>query len=338
MTFWLFYPLPLPLALAAAALPLAGGLALDLVLGDPRGFPHPVVYMGRAIRRFENHVVPLFPQSPRGQLAAGALLALALPLGSFLASLGAIALAGHFLGFWASLALETFWCWQALALRDLQAESMAVYAPLCRGDLPAARKAVGRIVGRDTQALDEAGVARAAVETVAENLSDGVIAPLFYLAIGGAPLALWYKAVNTLDSMVGYKTPRYLYLGRFSARQDDAANFLPSRLSALALIAGAFLAGEDGPRAWKIWRRDRFHHSSPNSAQTESACAGALGVRLGGDAFYFGKPVQKPTLGDAREPLAPAHIPRACRLLYFAALPFAGLLLAARLGVLIFLF
>ena len=245
MTFWLFYPLPLPLALAAAALPLAGGRALDLVLGDPRGFPHPVVYMGRAIRRFENHVAPLFPQSPQGQLAAGALLALALPLGSFLVSLGAIALAGYFLGFWASLALETFWCWQALALRDLQAESMAVYAPLCRGDLPAARKAVGRIVGRDTQALDEAGVARAAVETVAENLSDGVIAPLFYLAIGGAPLALWYKAVNTLDSMVGYKTPRCLYLGRFSARQDDAANFLPSRLAALALIFGAFLAGEE---------------------------------------------------------------------------------------------
>ena len=187
MTFWLFYPLPLPLALAAAALPLAGGLALDLVLGDPRGFPHPVVYMGRAIRWFENRVVPLFPQSPQGQLAAGALLALALPLGSFLVSLGAIALAGHFLGFWASLALETFWCWQALALRDLQVESMAVYAPLCRGDLPAARNAVGRIVGRDTQALDEAGVARAAVETVAENLSDGVIAPLSAWPSGARP-------------------------------------------------------------------------------------------------------------------------------------------------------
>ena len=234
----------------------------------------------------------------------------------------------------AGFALETLWCWQALALKGLAAESGRVQAELERGDLPAARKAVARIVGRDTEALPAEGVAKAAVETVAENFSDGVAAPLFYLLIGGAPLALAYKAVNTMDSMVGYKNDRYLYFGRAAARLDDAANYLPSRLAALCWIGGAFLTGQDGRGAWRIWRRDRRNHASPNSAQTESACAGALGVQLAGPASYFGKRVDKPAIGDPGRPVEPEDIARANRTLYAAgglALG-AGLLARAVLG------
>ena len=230
--------------------------------------------------------------------------------------------------------METLWCWQALALKGLAAESGRVQAELERGDLPAARKAVARIVGRDTEALPAEGVAKAAVETVAENFSDGVAAPLFYLLIGGAPLALAYKAVNTMDSMVGYKNDRYLYFGRAAARLDDAANYLPSRLAALCWIGGAFLTGQDGRGAWRIWRRDRRNHASPNSAQTESACAGALGVQLAGPASYFGKRVDKPAIGDPGRPVEPEDIARANRTLYAAgglALG-AGLLARAVLG------
>lgn len=294
------------------------GFALDLLLADPEGMPHPVVYMGRAITALEGVLRPRLPKTPGGELLGGAVLAAALPAGTFAAASGACRAARR-LHPAAGFALETLWCWQALALKGLAAESGRVQAELERGDLPAARKAVARIVGRDTEALPAEGVAKAAVETVAENFSDGVAAPLFYLLIGGAPLALAYKAVNTMDSMVGYKNDRYLYFGRAAARLDDAANYLPSRLAALCWIGGAFLTGQDGRGAWRIWRRDRRNHASPNSAQTESACAGALGVRLGGPARYFGKLYEKPTIGDALRPVEPEDIPRANRTLYAAA-------------------
>ena len=302
------------------------GFALDLLLADPAWMPHPVVYMGKAISALEGFLRPRLPQTPRGELLGGAILAAALPAGTFAAAAGARALANK-LNPKLGLALETVWCWQALALRGLAQESAAVQRELERGDLPAARKAVGRIVGRDTQELTAEGVTKAAVETVAENFSDGVAAPLFYMLLGGAPLALAYKAVNTMDSMVGYKNDRYLYFGRAAAKLDDLANLAPARLAALCWVGAAYLTGQDGRNAWNIWRRDRRNHASPNSAQTESACAGALGVQLAGPASYFGKTVDKPTIGDPRRAVEPADIGRANRMLYGAA----GLALGAGL-------
>lgn len=302
------------------------GFALDLLLADPERMPHPVVYMGKAISALEGFLRPRLPKTPRGELLGGAVLAAALPVGTYAVTSGACRGARRLhpaLGF----ALETLWCWQALALKGLAVESSRVQAGLERGDLPAAQRAVGRIVGRDTAVLTAEGVAKAAVETVAENFSDGVAAPLFYMLIGGAPLALTYKAVNTMDSMVGYKNGRYLYFGRAAAKLDDAANLIPSRIAALCWIGGAFLTGQDGRGAWRIWRRDRRNHASPNSAQTESACAGALGVQLAGPASYFGKTVDKPTIGDPDRPVEPKDIARANRMLYAAG----GLALGAGL-------
>ena len=190
-----------------------------------------------------------------------------------------------------------------------------MYHALTCGTLAEARQAVGRIVGRDTGALTQAGVTRAAVETVAENFSDGVVAPMVFMLLGGAPLALCYKAVNTMDSMVGYKNERYLNFGRGAAKLDDLANYLPSRLAALVLVVTAFLMGEDGKNAYRIWLRDRRKHASPNSAQTEAAMAGALGVRLAGPASYFGKPVEKPWIGEELGEAHPQDILRANRLM-----------------------
>ena len=206
-----------------------------------------------------------------------------------------------------------------------------MYKELAKGDLPAARRAVARIVGRDTQNLTAAGVTRAAVETVAENASDGVIAPLLYMLLGGAPLALTYKAINTMDSMLGYKNEKYLYFGRCAAKLDDAANWLPSRLAALLWVAAAALTGNSACGAWRIWRRDRRRHASPNSAQTESACAGALGVQLAGPAYYFGEYYDKPTIGDPLREIEPRDILRANRMMYAESLLALVLGLAVRL-------
>lgn len=288
---------------------------LDILLGDPAWMPHPVVLMGRCITRLEAGLRRAFPASPRGELAAGAVLAAALPAGTLLVTGGVLyglGLAHPVLRF----GMEILWGWQALAMRGLRDESRSVYRALTEGTLEQARKAVSRIVGRDTQALTEEGVIKAAVETVAENFSDGVAAPMFYLLLGGAPLALCYKAVNTLDSMVGYKNDRYLYFGRASARLDDLANWIPARLAALLLAAAAALGGEDGCAALRVWRRDRRKHASPNSAQTEAAMAGALGIELAGPAFYFGRRCDKPTIGDPLRPIEPRDILRANRLLY----------------------
>ena len=315
------------------ALAVLGGFGLDLLLADPAWMPHPVVGMGKAIAALESGLRRLFPATPAGERAAGRVLAAVLPVGTFALTAGALALA-YRLHPAAGFGLELLWCWQALALRGLAGESGKVYAELARDDLPAARKAVSRIVGRDTAALTAEGVTKAAVETVAENFSDGVAAPLLYLLIGGAPLGLAYKAVNTMDSMVGYKNKRYIDFGRAAAHLDDAANFLPARLAALLWIAAAGLAGFDAKNAWRIWRRDRFCHASPNSAQTESACAGALGVQLAGPAFYFGEYYDKPTIGDGSRPVEPADILRANRMLYLAGFLALGLGLALRLGVL----
>ena len=313
---------------AVLTIPLA--FCLDLLLGDPRWLPHPVRLMGRGITALEALLRRIFPQTPRGERAAGFVLALVLPAAAFAAGWGILWLAGRVSPFLA-WALEIFLCYQCLAARDLQRESMAVYARLKEGDLPAARKAVGRIVGRDTAALTEEGVIRAAVETIAENASDGEVAPLFWMALGGAPLALWYKAVNTMDSMVGYHNERYEYFGTAAARLDDLANLLPARLTALLFLLLAPLAGMEGAEPWWIWRRDRRKHASPNSAQTEAAMAGILGVRLAGDATYFGELHHKPTLGDDLRPIEAVDIPRANRLMLLASGAAALLAALARL-------
>ena len=295
-----------------------GGFVLDALFGDPAWLPHPVVYMGKAISKLEKFLRPRLPKTPQGELLGGAIVAFCLPVGTFLLT-GLVCWGAARLHPLLGLAVQMFWCGQALAARGLVQESTNVYKELKKPDLPGARKAVSRIVGRDTAELTAEGVTKAAVETVAENASDGVIAPLLYMLIGGAPLALTYKAINTMDSMLGYKNEKYLYFGRIPAKLDDAANYLPSRLAALLWMAAAAFTHNDAKGAWKIWRRDRRNHASPNSAQTESACAGALGVQLAGPAYYFGEYYAKPTIGDALRPVEPEDILRANRMMYVAS-------------------
>jgi len=295
-----------------------GGFVLDALFGDPAWLPHPVVYMGKAISKLEKFLRPRLPKTPQGELLGGAIVAFCLPVGTFLLT-GLVCWGAARLHPLLGLAVQMFWCGQALAARGLVQESTNVYKELKKPDLPGARKAVSRIVGRDTAELTAEGVTKAAVETVAENASDGVIAPLLYMLIGGAPLALTYKAINTMDSMLGYKNERYLYFGRVPAKLDDVANYIPSRLAGLLWVAAAAFTHNDAKGAWKIWRRDRRRHASPNSAQTESACAGALGVQLAGPAYYFGEYYAKPTIGDALRPIEPEDILRANQMMYVAS-------------------
>ena len=294
------------------------GFILDLLLGDPAWMPHPVVGMGKCISRLERSLRRIFPKTPRGELTAGTVLAAILPLGTLGVSTLTLWLCGLVhpaLRF----GLSVLWCWQCLAVKGLRDESSNVYRTLTVSTLEEARRAVARIVGRDTEQLTAEGVTKAAVETVAENFSDGVAAPLCYMLLGGAPLALCYKAINTMDSVVGYKNERYLYFGRAAAKLDDLANYIPSRLSALLLILAAALDRQDWKNAWNIWRRDRHNHASPNSAQTEAVMAGALGVQLAGPASYFGVVHDKPTIGDPLRPIEPGDILWANRLMVTAS-------------------
>ena len=297
---------------------LAVGFVLDLLLGDPPRLPHPVVGIGKMIAWLERLFRGILPATSRGELVGGAIVVVVVAAVSFCLPfflLSAIARVQP----WAAWALECLVCYQVLATRCLGDAGMKVREALARDDLGGARSAVAMIVGRDTAGLDASAVTRATVETVAENASDGVVAPLFYFAVGGAPLALLYKAINTMDSMLGYKNGKYLYFGRVAARLDDVANYIPARLTALLMIPAAALAGLDWRNALRIFRRDRNNHGSPNSGHPEAACAGALGIRLGGDSMYGGRLVRKPTLGDpAREP-EPEDIRRSVRLLYGCA-------------------
>lgn len=294
------------------------GFVLDLIFGDPHGFPHPICLIGKWISMGERFWRSRVKHTPRGEFWGGVALNLCVLFLCFSVPFVILWLAGlcHPL---LRFALETIFCYQILATKSLKTESMRVYTALKAKNLPEARKFVSWIVGRDTQHLDETGVVKAAVETVAENTSDGVIAPLIYMLLGGAPLAFLYKGVNTLDSMVGYKNEKYVYFGRFSAKVDDVFNFIPAILSAGLMIAASFFVGLDGRQALRIYRRDRRNHASPNSAKTESVCAGALRIQLAGDAFYFGKQHHKPTIGDPIRPVEAEDIVRANRLLYGAA-------------------
>ena len=308
-------------------------VALDWLLGDPPWLPHPVRWMGRTIAALEPPLRRLFPPNKWGERGAGVLLVLLMLL-LFGGGSALLLFVLEKISPWLAWGVSVWFSYQLLSARDLQVESMAVYRPLKAGDLPLARTMVGRIVGRDTAALDEGGVTRAAVETVAENTGDGVIAPLLWLFLGGLPLGMAFKAASTLDSMVAYRTPKYQYFGTAAAKLDDVLNFVPARLTGLLMCLGAaLLPGCSGRNAWKIFWRDRRKHASPNSAHGEAACAGALGVRLAGDAVYFGKRVSKPTLGDPLRPAEPEDIARACRLMYAAEILFLLLLAVSLFGI-----
>ena len=309
---------------------ILAAVLLDLILGDPRALPHPVVAIGRLISFLETPLRRLFGNA---RLAGIALLVIT--VGSTYAC-AALALQLSFaVSEAAGLVVSLYLAWVSLAARSLHLESAKVAKALGQGDLPAARVALSWIVGRETVQLDEPEIVRGAVETVAENTGDGVIAPLFYLMLGGPALAIAYKAVNTLDSMVGYKNERYLDFGWASARFDDLANYLPARLTGLLMVLSAPIIGLSGSGAWRIMRRDGRNHSSPNSGYPEAAAAGALGVRLGGPSSYFGRIVEKPTIGDASAPLSIESYAGVVRLMYCceALLVLIWIALAASLAV-----
>ena len=295
------------------------GFVLDLLIGDPRWLYHPICVIGNLIAVLEKAIRKIFPKNHGGELTGGFLIVVLVCLFSGGVPLLVLYYLYRYLPV-AGFVLEVFWCYQLLATRSLKDESMKVYDRLKNGTLDEARYAVSMIVGRDTRELTETGVTKAAVETVAENASDGVIAPMLYMAIGGVPLMFLYKGINTMDSMLGYKNDKYLYFGRCAAKLDDVANYIPARLSGWLMVAASAFVKMDVKNAAKIYRRDRRNHASPNSAQTEAAMAGALEVQLAGNAYYFGKLYEKPTIGDGIRPVEVEDIRRSNRLLYATAI------------------
>lgn len=309
---------------------LAAGFLLDLAIGDPRWLYHPVRLIGKLIDRLETHIRKVFPKTPGGELAGGIFLVIGVVLVTVGVTAGILHMA-YGLHAAAGFALESFMCYQMLAVRSLKDESMLVYDALTSGkesSLADGRDAVSRIVGRDTQNLDETGVTKAAVETVAENFGDGVFAPMFYMALGGPVCMYLYKAINTMDSMLGYKNERFLYFGRAAAKLDDVVNFIPARMAGILLVISAWIGPFDGKNAGRIFARDRRKHASPNSAHTEAAAAGALDIQLAGDAYYFGKLYEKPLIGDPLQTVVPDDIRRMNRLMYGAAFLSAAVLSA----------
>lgn len=294
------------------------GFILDFILGDPHSFPHPVRWIGLLITKVEGILRPLV-KTKRGELIAGGILTFTVIIISTGLPL-MILFASYHIHPYLRILVEAVFCYQILATKSLKTESMKVYHSLKDNKLEDARYYVSMIVGRDTKTLSDIGIAKAAVETVAENTSDGSIAPLLFLFIGGAPLGFLYKAVNTMDSMIGYKNDKYLYFGRIAAKFDDILNYIPARLSSLIMIVSSYLLGFDGPNAYRIYKRDRYNHASPNSAHTESVCAGALRIRLAGDAYYFGKLYKKPYIGDGLKEITYDDIKNANKLLYVTAI------------------
>lgn len=292
-------------------LPMLIGFIIDIILGDPYSLPHPVRLIGTLISRLEKFVRSRFKNLRKGGIFL-ALTVILLSAGVPFACLLFAYKINTILG----IVVESVLCYYLTAAKCLRDESMKVYHAISENDTEKARKAVSMIVGRDTDVLDEKGIIKAAVETVAENTSDGVTAPIIYISLGGAALGFFYKAVNTMDSMIGYKNEKYADIGRFAARLDDFLNYIPSRLTALAMILSAHLLRLDGKNAFQIWKRDRRKHASPNSAQTESVCAGALDIRLAGDAYYFGELHKKEFIGDDIRPPENEDIRRANRLMY----------------------
>lgn len=291
-------------------MPLFLAFLLDFIFGDPYKLPHPIRLIGKGIAVFEKITRKIF----KDEKTAGTVMALIIMTLSFIVPL-CIIFSAYKINLLLGIAVESVMGYYLLAARCLEKESMKVYQAIDNHDIEKSRKAVSMIVGRDTKNLDEKGIIKAAVETVAENTSDGVTAPMFYMAFG-VPLGYLYKSVNTMDSMVGYKNDRYKNFGKIPAKIDDIFNFIPSRFTALIMVASSFILGLNGKNAFKIWKRDRLNHASPNSAQTESVCAGALDIQLAGDAYYFGKLCKKKTIGDNNRPIDKEDIKRANRLMY----------------------
>lgn len=291
---------------------------LDFLIGDPRWIPHPICAIGWLIAKLETLLRKIFPDTKKGKRLGGVILLILVSGISTVVTLGILWLC-RLVSPILAWTVECVICYLMLAARSLQRESMKVYKVLKEGSLDQARHAVSMIVGRDTENLDKTGVVKATVETVAENASDGVIAPLIFMAIGGAPLGVFYKACNTMDSMVGYRNEKYADFGCAAALWDDVLNFIPARISGIFMSAAAFLGGFDGKNAFRVFWRDRRKHKSPNSAHTEAACAGALGIQLAGGNFYFGKYVDKPTIGDGFRPVTVEDIPASCRLMFLTA-------------------
>ena len=298
---------------------ILAGFIMDLLIGDPHWIYHPVRLIGKLITFLEDMLRKTFPKTKDGERKSGFVLVVLVCGISVFTVWGLMKLA-YYLNFWCGFLLEVIMCYQLFAVRSLKDESMKVYKELAKQDLEASRKAVSMIVGRDTENLTIEGVTKATVETIAENTSDGTLAPMFYMFIGGPVLGWFYKAVNTMDSMVGYKNEKYLNFGRYAAKFDDVMNFLPARLCGWLMILASMFLKMDWKNAKKIFVRDRFNHASPNSAQTEAVMAGALRIQLAGDAWYFGKRYEKPIIGDALRPVEIEDIPRANRLLYATAI------------------
>lgn len=293
------------------ALIITCAFILDLLFGDPSCLPHPICLIGNMISSLEK----IIRKTLKNEFLGGLILSIIVIGISFFLPFLIIYFANK-INFYFGLLIEIYFCFQILATKSLKTESMKVYEPLKNNDIDNARKYLSFIVGRDTQGLDEKAITKATVETIAENTTDGVIAPLFFIAIGGAPFGFLYKAINTLDSMIGYKNEKYINFGKFAARLDDVANFIPSRLSAVLMILSSFFIRLNVRNAIKIYLRDRKNHKSPNSAQTESVCAGALDIQLAGDAVYFGKLTKKPTIGDENKEIKPEDIILANKLMY----------------------
>lgn len=312
----------------------AVGFILDLIFGDPRWMPHPVRFIGFLITKGEKILRKIFKNTPKLEYIAGIILTVLVIGVSFALSLLILWLTG-LVSIYLRLAVHAFFCYQILATKCLKVESMRVYKYLIKGDILNSRKYLSWIVGRDTENLNEKEITKAAVETVAENTSDGVIAPLIFMIIGGAPLAFLYKAVNTLDSMIGYKNEKYLHFGRFAAKLDDVLNFIPAIISAFLMIAASFILRLNCKNAVKIYKRDKHNHSSPNSAKTEAVCAGALNIQLAGDSYYFGKLVKKQTIGDDNRAVIIDDIKLANRLMYATAVIAIIMFLAVRLLIIL---
>lgn len=299
------------------------GIILDLVIGDPQQFPHPVRFIGKLIAKLDHIFMDAKIQSgvrdEQAERKCGVWTVWIVCVTTVLV-VAALLFAGYGIHFALGIFVEALLSWTIFAAKSLRVESMKVYQALKEENVENARFAVSMIVGRDTECLNEEGIVKATVETIAENTSDGVIAPLLFTCVGGPVLGMLYKSINTMDSMIGYRNERYMNFGRCAARLDDVVNFIPSRISAFMMIIVAYMGKEySGKEALRIFKRDRFCHKSPNSAQTESACAGALLIKLAGDASYFGKVVKKPYIGDASKPIEYEDIKRANKLMYGTA-------------------
>ena len=317
----------IPIIMTYHIIAFLAGFLIDLLIGDPYWLPHPIRLIGNAVsaaekllRKPSKEDKPSQTTNNRWLFCRGMLMVILILIATFLIA-GSVLVASYLIHPYFGVMVESIMTYQILAVKCLKVESMKVYKELNRGDLEAARGAVSAIVGRDTNQLTADGVAKAAIETVAENTSDGIIAPMLYTALGGPILGFLYKAVNTMDSMVGYKNEKYLFFGRAAAKLDDVCSYFPARISAWLMMGACLFLGKefDEKGARRIFKRDRYHHASPNSAQTEAVCAGALSIQLAGDASYFGKVVKKPTIGDALRPVVYEDIRRANQLMYAAS-------------------